>query len=133
MAKTIIHIEDNPDFRRQVCEALSGLEGVELRAYGSLVDFYRAPSNHADLYIADRHFPRDSRDKTNDNNWRTLAKYVQSLNPDARIVLLSNYPPQERDWRRYRNIFQVFRKGDFDPAFFRESIASLLGINGGKL
>jgi hypothetical protein len=125
MSDKIIHIEDSEEWREKVGQALRHISGISITPLGSLDEFYSLQKHDVKFYILDRHFPPKRGENPNDDSWRIIAGSVKELGvfyPNNGIVMLTHCPPENGDWRRYKNIRNLFRKQDFNPEDFAKNI-----------
>ena len=123
----IIHIEDDPKFRKIISGALEKISETELIQVADLHSFFTLEQGYeADLYIIDRHFPPKKGVNSDDVSWRTLAGHIKEIYPGKSIIMLSSRIPENKDWRSYTNIRKVLDKIDFNPEQFRKIVKRYL-------
>jgi len=124
----IIHIDDNPEFRKKIRQSLAGISGLELIQAEDLEAFYRMASCETDLYITDRHFPEKPGANVADL-WASVVSYaseMRNIYHNKGVIVVSDHPPAEKEWRRYSDvILNVMKKSDFNTVSFREMVESL--------
>jgi hypothetical protein len=125
--RRVIQIEDDPGTQKIFKEFFDSA-GINLIQAGSKSEFFRLAHLEADLYVLDRHFPATPDEGPNDISWREVAGALSTIYPEKPAILLSAYPPAEREWRQYRSIREVMQK----PVLFSELILKVRGYLNGE-
>jgi hypothetical protein len=131
--KTVIHIEDSPEWQIMVRESLLlNTEINPIAAYSSFDEFRRENYPLANLYICDRHLPEKKGRDPNDKTWVEILNTLYCLHPSSPVIMLSSCPP--KNWRDYKNVVDIIDKEDFDSNIFRVKVEGVLGLEqGGRL
>jgi hypothetical protein len=130
MASRIIHIDDCEEVLDVVKSILDQVEDLDLSQFKTKHEYLQSSNLEADLYILDRHFPQRPGMNVDDTSWRELTGFIEQMFPEKGVVLLSSTPPEEKDWRQYRNIRMVLTKPITHTANFRDMIKHYLTENG---
>jgi hypothetical protein len=123
----VIHIEDSKEYRDKVRESLAPVKGLEVVQFGHYEGFIHSPDYSADLYVLDRHFPRDARSHADDKSWKMALKLIEFLGDDNKVLMLSHKVPENGDWRSFKCLKEFLSKDNFNPDEFRQKALWYLG------